>query len=147
MRHKHDPKIERLAEIRLFRGSTTKQLHDVAKLTTEIDAPRGAVLCQEGEVGRQCFVIREGEATVTIGGDEVATIGPGGVFGELSLLDGEPRVATVTAATDMHLIVLSRPEFHELLAASPAVSRRIIEALGARLRAADTDLHASRISA
>jgi CRP/FNR family cyclic AMP-dependent transcriptional regulator len=146
VRTRHDPKLERLAEIPLFRGSTTSQLRAVAKLTTEIEAPRGTVLCREGEVGRQCFVIRQGRARVTIGGDEVATIGPGDVLGELSLLDGQPRVATVTAVSEMHLVVLSRTEFHELLAESPAVSRRIIEALGARLRAADMELH-SRLSA
>jgi CRP/FNR family cyclic AMP-dependent transcriptional regulator len=143
----HDPKIEHLATIGLFRHCTRRQLHDLAKLTTEIDAARGAVLCREGETGRQCFVVRDGQATVTIAGDEVATIGRGGFFGELALLDGEPRVATVTAATDMRLLVMSRPEFNELLAEVPIVTRRILDAVGARLRAADTRLNSSRISA
>jgi CRP/FNR family cyclic AMP-dependent transcriptional regulator len=144
---RHDPKIEHLAGIRLFGRCTRRQLHEVAKRTTEVDAARGAVLCREGETGRECFVVREGEAVVTIGGDDVATLGPGDVFGELALLDGGPRAATVTATTDMHLIVLSRPEFDELLAEVPIVSRRILEALAARLRAADTLLYASRASA
>ena len=134
---KPDPKIEHLATIRPFRRCTRRQLLQLAQLTTEIDAARGAVLCREGEVGRECFVVRGGEATVTIDGEPIATIGPGGVVGELALLDGEPHVATVTAATDMRLVVLSRPEFNKVLADMPTVSRGILESVGARLRAAD----------
>ena len=141
---RHDPKIDHLAEIDLFSRCTRRQLVAVARRSTEVDASRGSVLCREGETGRQCFVVRDGEATVTIDGDEIATIGPGSVFGELALLDGAPRVATVTAATDMRLVVLSRPEFDELLAEVPVVSRQILAAVGARLRAADELLHVNR---
>jgi CRP-like cAMP-binding protein len=80
---------------------------------------------------------------VTIAGDEVATIGRGAIFGELSLLDGEPRIATVTAATDIQLVVISRREFDQLLARIPVVSRRILQSIGARLRVADVRLHAN----
>jgi CRP/FNR family transcriptional regulator len=135
-----DPKLERLAAIPLFRASTDHQLRTLAKLITEVDVARGDVLCREGEIGREWFVVQEGAATVSIAGDEVAMIGRGGFFGELSLLDGEPRVATVTAATDMHLFVMSRPEFNQLLTDFPLVSRRILRDLGARLRAADSRL-------
>ena len=107
----HDAKIAHLAGVELFSACTRGQLREVAKHTTEVDAPAGVVLCSEGERGRECFVVCDGRATVTIAGDEVATIGPGAIFGELSLLDGEPRVATVTAATDMRLVVISRREF------------------------------------
>jgi CRP-like cAMP-binding protein len=137
---KHDPKIDHLADIELFRACKPRQLHALARLTTEIEATRGAVLCREGETGREWFVVRGGHATVSIAGEEVATIGPGGFFGELALLDGEPRIATVTAATDMRLIVMSRPEFDQLLAQMPFVSRRILRDVAARLRAADARL-------
>ena len=139
---KPDPKLEHLATIRAFRRCTHRQLLQLAQLTTEMEAARGAVLCREGEVGRECFVVRSGEATVTIDGDPIATIGPGDVVGELALLDGEPRVATVTAATDMRLVVLSRPEFNKVLADMPTVSRGILESVGARLRAADARFRA-----
>jgi CRP/FNR family cyclic AMP-dependent transcriptional regulator len=137
---KFDSKIGRLAEIDLFRPCKPRQLHLLAKLTTELDAVRGTVLCREGETGREWFVVRGGQATVSIAGEDVATIGPGGFFGELALLDGEPRVATVTATTDMQLIVMSRPEFNELLAQMPLVSRRLLREIGGRLRAADARL-------
>jgi CRP/FNR family transcriptional regulator, cyclic AMP receptor protein len=140
---KHDSKIDHLATIPPFRRCTRRQLLRLAQLTTELDAARGAVLCREGDVGRECFIVRDGEATVTIDGEQIATIGPGGVVGELALLDGEPRVATVTAATDMRLLVLSRPEFNQVLAEIPTVSRGILESVGARLRAADARLSAS----
>jgi len=137
---KRDPKLDRLAEIDLFRSCTDRQLHELATLTSEIDVARGAVLCREGEVGREWFVVRDGHAVVSIAGEEVAMIGPGGFFGELSLLDGEPRTATVAAVTDMHLVVMSRREFHELLARMPLVARRILRDVGRRLRAADARL-------
>jgi GNAT superfamily N-acetyltransferase len=137
---KLDSKIRRLAEIDLFQPCNPRQLHVLSSLTTELDAVKGTVLCREGEAGREWFVVRAGQATVSIGGEVVATIGPGGFFGELALLDGEPRVATVTAATDVQLVVMSRPEFNELLARMPLVSRRILREIGGRLRAADARL-------
>jgi CRP/FNR family transcriptional regulator, cyclic AMP receptor protein len=137
---KLDSKIGRLAEIDLFRACKPRQLHLLAKLTTELDAVRGTVLCREGETGREWFVIRDGHATVSIAGEDVATVGPGGFFGELALLDGEPRVASVTAATDMQLIVMSRPEFNELLVQMPLISRRVLREVGGRLRAVEARL-------
>jgi CRP/FNR family transcriptional regulator, cyclic AMP receptor protein len=137
---KPDPKLDHLAAIDLFQSCRPRQLRALARLTTEIEATRGAVLCREGETGREWFVVRDGHASVSIAGEEVATIGPGGFFGELALLDGEPRVATVTAATDMRLFVMSRPEFDQLLVRMPLVSRRILRAVGARLRAANARL-------
>ena len=75
----------------------------------------------------------------------MTTIGPGGFFGEMALLDGGPRVATVTAKTDMRLLSLSRGEFTTLLADVPSVSRKMLEAVGARLRLADAQLHPSHV--
>jgi CRP-like cAMP-binding protein len=147
MLRRHDDKLDHLAEIELFRRCTRRQLREVAQLTTEIDAPSGAVLCREGETGRECFVVRWGHASVSIGGDQVATIGPGDLFGELALLDGQPRVATVTTTSDMRLVLLSRPDFDRLLQTMPDVSRRILQTVGARLRAADTLLHTHRLNA
>jgi CRP/FNR family transcriptional regulator, cyclic AMP receptor protein len=144
---KHDPKIDRLAEIKLFRGCTTRQLRELAKLTTEMHVAQGAVLWKEGDAGRECFVLSEGHASVTIGDDVVAMIGPGDLVGELALLDGQPRVATVTALSDLHVVTLSAREFNELLARLPVVARRILKLVGDRLRVADAELHQLRLSA
>jgi CRP/FNR family transcriptional regulator, cyclic AMP receptor protein len=144
---KHDPKVDRLAAIELFQGCPPRQLRELAKLTTEMHVAQGAVLCKEGDAGRECFVVSEGHASVTIGDDVVAMIGPGALVGELALLDGQPRVATVTALTDLRVVTLSGPEFNELLVRLPVVARRILKLVGDRLRTADAELHQLRLSA
>lgn len=145
MFQRHDARVERLAAVSLFASCTPSELRELARITTELDAPAGAVLCREGATGADCFVVVDGEAEVTIAGDHVCTIGPGGFFGEMALLDGGPRVATVTASSDMRLLVLSRQEFASLLTRLPSVSRRMLAAIGARLRVADAQLYASRV--
>jgi CRP/FNR family transcriptional regulator, cyclic AMP receptor protein len=145
MFNKHDARIDRLAEVSLFQACSHSELRELARITTELEAPAGAVLCREGATGTDCFVIIDGKVKVTIAGDEVGTIGPGGFFGEMALLDGGPRVATVTALTDLRLLVLSRQEFASLLTSVPSVCRRMLAAIGARLRLADAQLHPERV--
>jgi CRP-like cAMP-binding protein len=145
MFNKHDVRIDRLGEVSLFRACSHSELRELARITTELEAPAGAVLCREGATGTDCFVVVEGEVRVTIAGDEVDTLGPGGFFGEMALLDGGPRVATVTALTDLRLLVLSRQEFASLLTNVPSVCRRMLAAIGARLRLADAQLHPARV--
>jgi CRP/FNR family transcriptional regulator, cyclic AMP receptor protein len=145
MLHKHDARIDNLATVSLFSACSQSELRELARITTELDAPAGSVLCREGATGGDCFVVVDGDARVTIGGEEVCTIGPGGFFGEMALLDGGPRVATVTAASDMRLLVLSRQEFASLLTTVPSVSRRMLAAIGSRLRLADARLHPARV--
>jgi CRP-like cAMP-binding protein len=145
MLQRADSKIDHLADVGLFKSCTRSELKELAKISTQTEIPAGHAFCREGEAGREFFVVIDGEAKVTIGGDDVATVGPGGFVGEMALLDGGPRVATVTALTPMRLLVLSRAEFVELLAHVPSASRRILEGLGARLRAADAQLHPGRV--
>lgn len=142
---RHNAEADHLAQVRLFGGCTRKELQELASITTGVDIHAGQVLCQEGHVGSEFFVVATGDATVTIDGDYVATIGPGEFFGEMALLDGGRRGATVTATTDMHVLVMSRHEFVVLLADVPTVSRRMLEALSSRLRTADMQLHAHQV--
>src|SRR5271156_5313509 len=83
------------------------------------------------------FVIVEGKARASRKDVELATLGPGSFFGELALLDGGKRTATVVAQTDMRLLVLSRREFPDLYRFNPSVAGKIIGELGARLRKTD----------
>ncbi len=145
MLKRQDEKIDRLAQVPLFSACTKKELRELAKITTDASATTGQVLCTENESGNECYIVVDGQATVTIGGQHVATIGGGGFFGEMALLDGGPRIATVTAATDMELLVLSRREFLELIDQVPSVTRRLLEGLGARLRDADLRLQPGRL--
>ena len=130
-------KVALLGQVDLLAGCTTKELAQIASLSTECDAVAGQVLAQEGELGGEFFIIVDGRATASRNGVVLATLAPTSFFGELALLDGGPRTATVVADTDLHLLVLSRPEFKQLCRTYPTVSYRMLKGLGARLRHAD----------
>jgi CRP-like cAMP-binding protein len=133
-------KEQQLAALTLFQGLPRRELERISALCTMVERPAGTVLCTEGRAGQECFVIVDGEVAVTIGGSEVATLGAGSVFGELAVLDGEPRTATTTATTIVRLVVFSRREFEDLLECAPSVARRILATVGTRLRHADRRL-------
>ena len=82
-------------------------------------------------------MIAEGEAKATVRGSGSSSLGPGDVVGEMSLLDQAPRAATVTAWTDMHLLVLTPRDFSALIEEFPPVARRIMAALAGRVREAE----------
>jgi CRP-like cAMP-binding protein len=132
---RNDAKIERLAGIPLFAGLHERQLEQVARFCTEVRVEAGRTLCREGEAGHEFFVLESGTAAVTVGGSQVATLGAGDFFGELALLDAGPRNATVTAESDVNVLVLTRQEFMTVLEEEPVVAVRMLPAIGARLRA------------
>jgi CRP/FNR family cyclic AMP-dependent transcriptional regulator len=137
-RVKHDERIELLRSVWLFERCTNKELQAIARLAMPLDVAEGRVLAREGETGTEFYVIVEGRAEATRGGERLNLLGPGQFFGEISLLDHGPRVATVVAQTPMLLLVLSSREFDELIErAFPSVSRRMLMVLGQRLRQAD----------
>lgn len=131
---REDAKIARLKAIPLFAEADTKHLSRIAQLCTEITISAGSVLCREGEPGREMFILEQGQVSVTVGGREVATLSDGDHFGELALLDGQARNATVTATSDLRVLVLERGEFSALLHDEPSVATRMLSAVGARLR-------------
>ena len=137
-RQGRDAKIRLLGEVALFSPCAKHELRRIAALVDEIEAPKGKVLVREGDRGREFFVVVEGSATARRGGRKLAALGPGGFFGELALLDEGPRVATVTADTDMRLLVLSSRAFSSLLYEVPSVSRRILRGVAERLRASES---------
>jgi CRP/FNR family transcriptional regulator, cyclic AMP receptor protein len=132
-----DQKVELLAAVPLFSACSDKELKRIASLATSLEAPEGDALTKEGSPGSEFFVIAEGRAKVTLRGDDVASLGPGDFFGEMSLLDGEPRAATVTAETPMRVFVIGAGEFGALLEEAPSVARRILRGLARRLREAE----------
>ena len=95
------------------------------------------MIVRQGDPGRECFVIAEGKARATIRGMGSQPLGPGSFFGEMSLLDQGPRSATVTAETDMHLLVLGSREFSSLVNEVPTVAVRMMRGLAERLRSAE----------
>jgi CRP/FNR family cyclic AMP-dependent transcriptional regulator len=132
-----DGRLEALSAVPLFANCTKKELGAIARLCTALEVEAGSALTTQGSRGQECFIIADGEAKVVVNKRTVATVGPGDCVGELALLDGGSRTATVTARTPMSLFVLSVPEFNALLDASPGTARRILVGMAKRLRAAE----------
>ena len=130
-------KIELLANMELFSSCSQRELGQVATVTVPAEFSAGSVLTRQGQTGGLAFVIASGKAEVVRGGKRLATLGPGDVVGELSLLDGKPRSATVKALTDIEVLEISADDLRRLLRKAPSVVRKLLEALAERLRAAD----------
>jgi signal-transduction protein with cAMP-binding, CBS, and nucleotidyltransferase domain len=103
-----DTKVQSLARAPLFSELSKDELAQLAKATEDLDVPEGRVLCREGELAQEFFVIIEGEADVTKGGEHLTTLKDGDFFGEIALIVDIPRTATVTAKTPLRFFVLSR---------------------------------------
>lgn len=125
----------RLRDVAFFEGFDPGELERVADLAEEVEALPGAVVIDQGRVGRECFVVLEGQASVFVGDDLVATIGPGTMIGEMALVDHRPRSASVVAETPMRLVAFDTGDFDTLLREMPKVHERVITTLGARLAA------------
>jgi CRP-like cAMP-binding protein len=126
-----------LKSIWLFSGCSGSELRKIRSSLDQVSVPAGKVLVEEGRIGMEFFIIVNGTAAVTREGHKVATLGPGGYFGELALLDRRPRSASVVSATDMDLLVLSQRQFNGLLESVPSISRKMLAAMANRLREAD----------
>ena len=133
-RHRPDPKVEALRSVELFRNCSDRVLSDIAGLVSESHFAADEVLCREGHIGRQAFVILDGEAAVDISGTRVGTLGPGKVVGEMALIDHGPRSATVTALSPMTVLTLSVHEFRSLLDGGGGPVHESLVQLTARLR-------------
>jgi CRP-like cAMP-binding protein len=121
----------------LFSECSKPELRAIAKAAEPISVKTGTTVCDEGEVGQTFYFIVSGKAAVIRNGRRVAELGQGEYFGELALLDRLPRSATVKAATDMELLVISQKDFNKLLVASPSLTRKLLVATASRLRNAD----------
>ena len=136
---RQDTKVEALKRIPLFEDLSRKELTELARITEDVEVPEGKVLCREGELGHEFFVIIEGEAEVTRRGKHLATDRGGEFFGEISLLENSRRVATVTAKTPLRFFVLTGHDFRHLLDENPKVERKVLHALARRVMALSDD--------
>jgi CRP-like cAMP-binding protein len=126
-----------LKKVAFFDGLSGPQLNQVAKLADEVAVEAGRKLARAGDTGRELFIIVDGEAVVRPARGRALRLGRGDFFGEMSLIDGAPRSATVEAATEMRLLVVGQREFWQLLSAAPSIGRRIMAAMAERLREAN----------
>ena len=103
--------VDHLRNIPLFQGCSQKDLEKIAKAGDEVTMPAGTLIVDQGQTGREAFVVLSGTVVVKRNGKKVASLGPGTIVGELSLLDHGPRTATVTCETDCTLLLLSQRTF------------------------------------
>jgi len=129
--------LDHLRNVPLFASCSNRELQTIAKATDELTVPAGHVLTDQGQMGREAFVIVDGSATVKRNGKKVATLGPGSVVGELSLLDHGPRTATVTADSDATVLVIEQRHFLGVLEDVPALARKLLATLAGRIREFD----------
>ena len=129
-----DERVRRLEEVPMFADCTRKQLRAVAAISKVVELPAGTVLTRTGEPGDAFFVIVDGSATVEVSPRARSRLGPGDFFGEMSLLDGEPRSATVQAETDVRLLVIQRLNFQVVLREVPDLLHKILITLTRRVR-------------
>jgi len=130
-----NPKVERLRRIPLFAHCSKRELAGLATLVDELELSEGQTLAREGERGNEFLVLADGIADVASGGEVVNRLGPGDFFGEISLVTGEPRTATVTTRSPSRLLIFSAPAFRSLLHDAPAIRSRVLAAAARRLTA------------
>ena len=122
----------------LFTSASVRERRNLGRLGTSVTVEAGTTLTPEGRPGKEFFVVRSGEAVCTVRGSERAHFQNGDFFGEMALLDGGPRTATVKAQTSMNLVVYSLTEFRTMLDTSASVRKHLLVEMSRRLRVADT---------
>ncbi len=123
-----------LRNVPLFSRMETSELTHVASITREVTFPAGFRVIQEGEHGDYMFLIVDGEVLIQRGETRVKTLGPRDFFGEMSIIDGEPRSASAIAVTDCLLLRIDKEDFQELLSTYNSAAVSVVRALNQRLR-------------
>jgi CRP/FNR family transcriptional regulator, cyclic AMP receptor protein len=121
--------------IPLFAGLSRDDQQVVAQYADEVDVDAGTVLAQEGKLAYEFFAIKDGTADVSLDGRRAATLGPGDFFGEIGLLAGDRRVASVVATTPMHLVVLTGSQLRAIESRMSGVAERVRSAMEQRIAA------------
>ena len=137
-------KLDLLRSVPLFAGCTDKELSFIDRLVDEVEFHPDEALTTEGSIGRECFIVLDGEAAVLAGGVEVATVGPGSLVGEMAILEHQPRSATVVARTPLRVLALDTRGLLSLVV-QERVAAKLLRDLSFRLRAA-TALAVTRAS-
>ncbi len=129
--------VDALAHTDLFAGIKKRALASIASQARVVDHEAGKEITEQGQGAVGFHLIHDGRASVTVGGQRRADLGPGDYFGEISLIDGRPRSATIRAETPLVTIALSAWTFQPILDEHPEVVRQLLDLMCARLRAAE----------
>ncbi len=132
---------ELLGACRLFSGVQPADLAAVAGRAVEVEFPTDRVIARQGEIGTGFFLVVDGAVRVIRDGEEVAILGPGEFFGELSVLDGLPRIAQVVAIEPTRCIALASWDFEQAILESPSLALAILRGLAARVRSVTEQQH------
>lgn len=127
-------KVLFLKSIDLFSQIPSEDLSQIALITDELHIDEGEEIFHEGDPGDTLYFIIEGSVRIDSGGEELAVLSTRQVFGEMALLDSEPRSATATSTTDIRLLKIHRDDFNEILAQKAEIAQGIIKVLTRRLR-------------
>jgi CRP-like cAMP-binding protein len=127
-------KVLFLKSIDLFRALPGEELAQIAEIAEEQPFAGGDQVFSEGEPGDALYLVVEGTVKVQQNGKQLAQLGPRDVFGEMAVLDSEPRLATVTAVKDAVLLRIARDDFRDILQERPEIGMGIIKVLSRRLR-------------
>ena len=134
-----DEKLDLLHRIPLFSGFDRRRLERLGMLADEVDVPAGKVLMRQGDIGTDMMVLVRGSVAVDRDGSRINTLGPGDFFGEIALVDGGPRTATVSAEEPSTLLVITHRDFHSMMDEFPEVAGEVMNALANRVRTLDPD--------
>jgi CRP-like cAMP-binding protein len=126
-------KIRLLKSVPLFELCSKSELQAIAAVADELDLPEGRKLTREGTAGREFVVLVEGTAEVKRRGRKINTLGAGDFLGEIALITGAPRTATVTTTSPARLLVITAADFRRLLRRTPSIQGKVLVALARRL--------------
>ena len=130
-------KMELLKKVPMFSNLSQRHLREISKHADQLSAKTGNILAEQGKIGWEFIFIVEGKARVEKNGKVIRQLSGGDFLGEISLIDGEPRTATVIAETDMILLVVNKTSFDHLLDKVPGLQKKILIALCKYLRGAE----------
>jgi CRP/FNR family cyclic AMP-dependent transcriptional regulator len=134
-----DLKLELLGRVPLFRGCDSRDIEWIGALADEVDVEAGHVLLREGTTAHEFIIVVDGALRVERHGNVINHLGPGDFAGEIALVDGGPRTATVIADVPSRLFVIGHREFHSLLQDRPSIELRVLQALAHRVRASEPE--------
>lgn len=127
--------MDLLRTVPLFSTCSKKEFSLMAQIAEEQEFGAGNVICREGDTGLGLYVIMQGETEIKVGGQTQRRLGPGAFFGEIALLDGGPRTATVIAETDVRLLTIPAWSFNAVLKSQPTLAIKMLQEVCRRMRA------------
>ena len=128
------PSIDVLKRVPLFAGLERKELESIADSMRERTFPAGQTVTEQGAGGAGFFVVESGEGEVSVDGQARGTVGAGDYFGEIALLTGSDRTATITAKSDLHCYGMTPWDFRPLVEGNPAIAWKLLQSMAEKLK-------------